>query len=82
MPKIKSSAKKIESDTEKSLEKKMPSPDELDKIIGIDADIKDVDIKDGDIELMQGEVSEDDPEDDEVTLDEDDIDPFKDKWEE
>ncbi len=70
MPKIKPIDKKNET--------KIPKPaDELEKIIEIDDDTK-VD----DIDLVPGETEEEDAEDEEAVLDEEEIDPFKDKWEE
>jgi|GEM_PF-1442362 len=68
MPKSKSA--------EKITEKGIPQPaDELDKIIEIPVD-------DG-LELIPGGEEEDaELEDEEAVLDEDEIDPFKDKWEE
>jgi hypothetical protein len=71
MPKTKTTAKKEEK---KPIQKPV---EELEKIIEIDEETK-VD----DLELIPGEASEDDPEEDEVGLDEEEVDPFKDKWEE
>lgn len=49
---------------------------EKDKIIEIDTDEKEIDP-----ELIPGEETEEELEDD-ATLDDDEVDPFKDKWEE
>lgn len=63
---------------EKKVEKKVVKPaDELEKIIEIDEEAKVAD----DLELIPGESEEDDPEED-GGLDEEEVDPFKDKWEE
>lgn len=70
MPKSKTPEKKIEKKTTRPVE-------ELDKIIEIDEEAKMTD----DLELIPGESEEDDPEDD-AGLDEEEVDPFKDKWEE
>ncbi len=79
MPKTKTPVKSTAKIPEKKVgNKTFPKPaDELEKIIEIDTEIKD-----GDLELIPGEASEEDPEEDEATLDEEEIDPFKDKWEE
>lgn len=70
MPKPKSADKKTE--------KKVVAPtEETEKIIEIDEETKD-----DDLELIPGDISEDDPEDDELGLDDEEVDPFKDKWEE
>lgn len=74
MPKIKTSDKP----KDKIVEKKISKPtDELEKIIELDPEDKDADL-----ELIPGEPVEEDAEEDEVGLDEEEIDPFKDKWEE
>jgi hypothetical protein len=78
MPKTKIIAKTSDNPTDKIIEKKIPKPgDELEKIIEIDSEDKDADL-----ELIPGEPAEEDPEDEEVGLADDDLDPFKDKWEE
>ncbi len=74
MPKTKSTAPKTEK-----IEKK-PAV-ELDKIIDIEEADPAVAVVEED-ELIPGEVSGDDPEDDEAVLDDEEVDPFKDKWEE
>jgi hypothetical protein len=62
----------------KSTEKKIQKPiDELEKIVEIDEETK-VD----DIDLVPGVVEEDDTEEEDAVLDDEEIDPFKDKWEE
>ncbi|MDP3962811.1 MAG: hypothetical protein Q8Q03_03025 [bacterium] len=61
----------------KELEKKISSPgDDLEKIIEIDTEDKVVDP-----ELIPGEEAEDELDEDAV-LDDEEVDPFKDKWEE
>lgn len=72
MPKTKSLEKTIEKSSEKKISKSL---DDLEKIIEIP-------IEDG-LELIPGEMTEEDSEEeDEAVLDEEEIDPFKDKWEE
>ena len=72
MPKAKPN-NKIET---KIPEKKKGKPADVIKV-----DDTDPEIKDGDLELIPGSESEEDPEDD-ALMDEDEVDPFKDKWEE
>lgn len=61
----------------KELDKKTISPaDDLEKIIEIDAEEKIMDT-----ELIPGEEIDEEL-DDEATLDDEEVDPFKDKWEE
>lgn len=62
----------------KTIEKKVERPvDDLEKVIGLDADDKL-----GDLELIPGETEEDAEEEEEALLDAEEVDPFKDKWEE
>jgi hypothetical protein len=62
----------------KPTENKIQKPvDELEKIIEIDEETK-VD----DIDLVPGVVEEEDTEEEDAVLDDEEIDPFKDKWEE
>ncbi len=64
--------------TDKKEEKKIKGvTEEPEKIIEI-AETEEV----LDEELIPGEISEDDPEEDDAGLDEEEVDPFKDKWEE
>lgn len=75
MPKTKTTVKK----PEKIVEKKIAKPaDEIEKIIEIDEEAKVAD----DLELIPGETETEDPEDEEAVLDDEEVDPFKDKWEE
>ncbi len=80
MPKTKSAEKTIEKMAGKKAEsvpeiKNLKQPlNDLEKIVEIPAEDA--------LELIPGEVSEEDPEDEEAVLDEEEIDPFKDKWEE
>jgi len=53
------------------------APVEKEKIIDIDPENK-VD----DLELIPGETVEEDTEEEDALLDDDEVDPFKDKWEE
>lgn len=79
MPKAKQGIKTTSKTATKSTEKKVsaPAPIEEEKIIEIDLEDKLVDP-----ELIPGEDSLDDPEDEEALLDDEEVDPFKDKWEE
>lgn len=62
----------------KTTEKKVTKPaEEAEKIIEIDTEEKVLDD-----ELIPGESEGDDPEDEDGSLDEEEVDPFKDKWEE
>lgn len=74
MPKSKSTASKSEK-----IEKKPAA--ELEKIIEIEEADPAVAVVEED-ELIPGELGGDDPEDDEAVLDDEEVDPFKDKWEE
>ncbi len=60
----------------KKIEKKPVAPKEEEKIIEIDTEEKEVDP-----ELIPGEETDEELEDDAI-LDDDEVDPFKDKWEE
>jgi hypothetical protein len=60
----------------KKIEKKVAAPKEEEKIIEIDTEEKELDA-----EIMPGEETEEELEDDAI-LDDDEVDPFKDKWEE
>ena len=55
---------------------KEKKPLEKENILEIESEEKNTDV-----ELVPGEEEEDDPEDDAI-LDDDEVDPFKDKWEE
>lgn len=74
MPKSKPAAKT----TDKTKKDPLKPIEGLEKIIEIDTEEKEADI-----ELVPGEIADEDLEDDEEGgLDEEEIDPFKDKWEE
>jgi hypothetical protein len=77
MPKTKPAAKSSAKAPAKTVEKKVAKPAEEEKIIEIDTEEKILPD-----ELIPGEDEGDDPEDDEAGIDDEEIDPFKDKWEE
>ncbi len=78
MKKIMPKNKTVIKQTLKKTEKKVVKPaDELEKIIEVDTEIKD-----GELELVPGEVTEEESEEEEAVLDDEEVDPFKDKWEE